>query len=238
MKRVATSAIVSCLMLAGCASGPPAPEWQMNAKDALERSVAAYFEGNTRVEAAEFGRGRADIARTGKFELAARAELLRCAGRVASLAYEGCPPFDALRADAPPAERAYADYLAGTLQPADAAMLPPQHRAVATASAEAAPAALAAMADPLARLVAAGVLFRTGRASPAVQAQAVETASSQGWRRPLLAWLNLQAQRAEQGGAREEAERLRRRIALVTGPSPAGAPAGALAPPPQPSPQR
>jgi hypothetical protein len=43
----------------------------------------------------------------------------------------------------------------------------------------------------------------------------MDTASAQGWRRPLLAWLNVQAQRAEQGGDSEEAARLRRRIALT-----------------------
>jgi hypothetical protein len=61
------------------------------------------------------------------------------------------------------------------------------------------------------------VLFRAGRASPAVVRQAVDTASAQGWRRPLLAWLGVQAQLAEKGGDAEEAARLRRRIALTQG---------------------
>jgi hypothetical protein len=59
------------------------------------------------------------------------------------------------------------------------------------------------------------VLVQGGKASPAVLAQAIDSASSQGWRRPLLAWLGLQAQRAEQGGDVDEAARLRRRIALT-----------------------
>jgi hypothetical protein len=50
-----------------------------------------------------------------------------------------------------------------------------------------------------------------------VVAQAVETASAQGWRRPLLAWLGVQAKLAEQGGDAAEAERVRRRMALVGG---------------------
>jgi hypothetical protein len=60
------------------------------------------------------------------------------------------------------------------------------------------------------------VLFRTGRASPQLVALAVDTASQQGWRRPLLAWLGVQAQRAQRAGAREEAERIRRRMALIS----------------------
>jgi hypothetical protein len=61
-------------------------------------------------------------------------------------------------------------------------------------------------------------LLRAGRASPPVLAGAVEAASAQGWRRPLLAWLGVQAQRAEQAGDAQEAARLHRRIALASEP--------------------
>jgi len=44
---------------------------------------------------------------------------------------------------------------------------------------------------------------------------AVDTASAQGWRRPLLAWLGVQAMRAEKSGDTVEAQRLHRRIDLV-----------------------
>jgi hypothetical protein len=67
------------------------------------------------------------------------------------------------------------------------------------------------------RLVAAGVLFRRNQATPELLALAAATASEQGWRRPLLAWLGVAAQRAEQAGAVEEVQRLRRRMALAAG---------------------
>jgi len=47
--------------------------------------------------------------------------------------------------------------------------------------------------------------------------QAIDTASDQGWRRPLLAWLGVQAQRAEAAGDAQEEQRIRRRIALASG---------------------
>lgn len=206
---------IVALLLSGCGSKPPVPDWQMNAHGALERYVSAFMGGNARVEAAEFARARDELSRTGDASLVARAELTRCALRLASLVIEPCIGFEALRLDASPAERAYADYLAGRAQPRDAALLPPAHRAVAAAGADA--AAVKAIADPVARLVAAGVLFGTGRASPEVLLLAVDTAAAQGWRRPLLAWLGVQARRAEQSGALQEAERLRRRMALVGG---------------------
>ena len=206
---------VSWTALAACSSGPKPPDWQMEAKSAMDRAVNAYMEGNTRVEAMEFGRARGEVSSTGRTDLMARAELLRCASRVASLVMEPCAGFERLREDAPPAERAYADYLAGHLQPQDLALLPAPQRSVASGDA----AAVKGIADPLSQLVAAGVLFQSGRASPAVLQQAVDTSSSQGWRRPLLAWLGVQAQLADKAGDTAEAARLRRRILLAENPA-------------------
>ena len=200
------------LLLAACSSTPPPPDWQANSKVSIERSVAAYLNGDTRIEALEFDRARSEAARTGRFDLVARIELLRCAGRVASLVFEACAGFEALRDQSDPAERAYADYLAGRATPQDAALLPAAQRGEA----------LKDIADPLARLVAIGVRFQTGRADPAAIQLAVDTASAQGWRRPLLAWLGVQLKRAEAAQADDEARRLRRRIELIAGPPKSG----------------
>lgn len=201
-------ALVLVSVLAACSSTPPPPDWQSNSKTAIERSVAAYLNGDARIEALEFDRARSEVARTGRFDLVARIELLRCAGRVASLVFEPCAGFEGLRDQAEPAERAYADYLAGRATPQDLALLPEAQRGQAPKD----------IADPLARLVAIGVRFETGRADPATIALAVDTASAQGWRRPLLAWLGVQLKRAEAAGAVDEAGRLRRRIELVGAP--------------------
>jgi hypothetical protein len=206
----------AALWLAGCASGPLPPDWQTNARSALERAVRAYLTGDARIEASEFARARREIARAGRTDLAARIELTRCAVRVASLAFEPCAGFDALAAEAAPTERAYAEYLAARPGAYVGALLPPQHRGVAAALAAGdADGALRAIEDPLARLIAAGVILRADRASPATIELAVETASAQGWRRPLLAWLNVALMRAEKAGDQAQAQRLRRRIALV-----------------------
>lgn len=208
--------LTSCLLLTACA-GKPAPDWQINAKDATERASNAYLAGNTRVAEQEFLFARNEVARTGRIDLLARVELTRCAAQVASLVLDECTAFEKLRQDAPAAESAYADYLASRIRPQDVALLPPQHRAIANASPESAAAALQSIEDPLSRLVAAGVLLESKRATPAVLSEAVKTASAQGWRRPLLAWLGVQAMRAEQAGDSEEVQRLRRKMTLVEG---------------------
>lgn len=210
-----TVAGLALALLAGCA-GPPPPQWQLDARASSGRAVSLYLAGDTRAAAAEFDRARSDVARTGRLDLLARLELMYCAARVASLVFEPCEGFERLRADAAAPERAYADYLAGRVEPDAMALLPPAQRAVAarTGSDEAA-AALQGIDDPLSRLVAAGVLFQSNRATPAVLALAAESASAQGWRRPLLAWLNVQRMRAQKAGDADAAERLQRRIEAV-----------------------
>lgn len=222
-RRALAVAVATTLLLAGCASNPPPPDWQQAARGALDAAVAADLRGDARIATLEFDRARAQIARTGRPDLLARAELLRCAARAAALEFGPCAGFEPLRADAAAPERAYADHLLGRLQAGDAPLLPPAQQAVVAlgpAPADAAAAAtLQAQPDPLSRLVGAAVLLQGGRAGPAVIGLAVDTASAQGWRRPLLAWLGLQQQRAAQAGDAAEAARLQRRLDVVAGPA-------------------
>lgn len=184
--------MIAAAALAACASAPSAPAWQLDASGALGAFEQAYLKGDSAGAEAEFQRARSALTATGRAELVARAELVRCAARVASLDFSPCAGFEALRADASDAERAYAEYLEGKR-------------------------ARTAAAEPFSRLVALGVAMRTASISPQGMAEAVEIASAQGWRRPLLAWLGVQLKRAEQAGDGETAARLRRRIELVSG---------------------
>jgi hypothetical protein len=203
-------------LVAACSSAPPV-EWQATAKSALDRAVAAYLAGDTHVANVEFDLAKRELARTGRADQVALAELTKCAVRVASLDFGPCESFEKLRPDVTGSERAYADFLANRLQPGEAALLPEQYRPIAAGGlrGDAAASALSAIDDPLARLIATGVLFQGGRASPAAIALAVETASAQGWRRPLLGWLGVQLALAERAGDKIVADQLRRRIALV-----------------------
>ncbi len=208
----------------GCAATEPPPRWQSDAATASERFVDAWLVGDQRVEQVEFERARERVARTGRADLVARIELLRCAARIATLVIEPCTGYNKLEdALTPGAETAYAAYLAGTLSSTESAriaLLPAGQRAAATLPETAATnretvAVLASIDDPLSQLVAAGVLLRTGRATDAVVTQAVDTASRQGWRRALLAWLILQTRRAEAAGDAAAAQRAQRRIELI-----------------------
>jgi hypothetical protein len=179
-------------LLSACGGGPQAPEWQSSAALALGAFQSHYLRGDTRAAQVEFDRARAELQSTGRGDLLARAELIRCATRAASLEFDNCPGFEKLRADAGAEEVAYADFLAGR-------------------------AARAAAEDPLSRLVFLGVQFNSGKTSPQSIVAAIDLASAQGWRRPLLAWLGVQEKRAEAAGDTDALARIRRRIALVSG---------------------
>jgi hypothetical protein len=205
-KPFLTALIVAAL--SGCASKPQPPAWEGDAKSSLDGFTDDFLRGESAAADAEFARARRASASTGRFDVVAQAELVRCGVHAAALDYD-CASFAALAGDATPAQRAYAAYLDGRWQGLDAALLPEQHRAVVTSG------TLAGVTDPLSRLVAAGALLKAGRITPADIAAAVDTASSQGWRRPLLAWLGVQEQRARAAGDAAAAERIRRRIGLA-----------------------
>jgi len=203
--------LVLVLVLAGCASKPAPPSWQPNARDALDGFTDDYLRGNTGAANAEFARARRETSSTGRADLVAQVELVRCAVRAAALEFDDCPGFAALAPDATAQQRAYAAYVAGRWEGLDVAALPEQHRPVVSTG------SIAAVSDPLARLVAAGALFKAGKIAPGDIVAATETASSQGWRRPLLMWLGVAQKRAEAVGDTAAVDHIQRRIALASG---------------------
>jgi hypothetical protein len=222
MNTTATSllcrAVLACMALAvvACSNQPPVPDWQINAHSATERALNAQLRGDARIANAEWTRARSEIARTARPDTLARTELLRCAALAASLQALDCPAFDALQADAAASEKAYARYLAGQNNAADVVLLPASQQAVARSIlTQTPPPDLSGVPDPLARLVGAATLWRVGLASPEVVNQAVDTASAQGWRVPLLAWLNVQRQQALASGNAVQTQAISRRLQVV-----------------------
>ena len=180
------------LLLAGCGGSPVAPQWQSDAAQAMAAFQRAYLTGETERAESQFREVRKQLASTGRAELVARAELVRCATRSASLEFDDCPGFQALKDEAGAENLRYADYLLGK-------------------------SSYRGTDEPLSRLVAESVRFRSGGIDPAGIARAVDISSAQGWRRPLLAWLGVQEKRAADAGDSEMAARIRRRIDLISG---------------------
>lgn len=210
MRLLALLAVAA--LLAACGSKPRQPDWLVNADGSQDRFERAYLSGRDKVAAVEFQRFRDEVSSTAQAALVARAELTRCAVRVAALDFSPCAGFEPLREDAGNAERAYADFLAGKLAPEEAKDLPKDYQGIAG---DGGAAQVEKIKNPLSRVIAAGVLLRTGKADPKVLQIATDTASEQGWRRAVMAWLGARAMLADKNGDREEAARLRRRMEIA-----------------------
>ncbi len=212
-----------CLVLAAALSAacshPTVPEWEERAHEGFEQYQRSYFAGD-RTADRDFRKAADALATTGKPELRARGELIGCALATAALDFERCNAWQSLQADADQADRAYGALLSGRFSGLDAKALPAQYGALAKATdAVARNDALKRIEDPLSRLIGAGAVFRAGDLSPEGVALAVDTASEQGWRRPLLAWLGAQAGLAEAAGDAAALARIRKRIDVVAPPA-------------------
>jgi hypothetical protein len=225
---------LTALLLPACASRPPPPDWQNNAFAALNSFTSAYLNGNTKVADFDFARAKTEVARTGRADLMARLELARCAAQVASLDLQPCTGYDALAVDAQPAEQAYAAFLSGSWAGMQPTLLPMAYRSLMTQVIEVeksgamrkptsattpqsaqAVSALSQIQDPLSRLIAAGSLLQRELLTPIDIGLAAKTASDQGWRWPLLAWLGVQLKRQQAAGDATAASATQRRIDLV-----------------------
>ena len=220
------TALSALLLLAACSSTPPPPEWKANAAAALQAYSSAQLSGNTRLAEFEFKQAQSEISRTGRLDLMARAELTRCAVQVASLDWSPCTAVDAGAPNAPAEEKAYAHFLAGQWEGLNPELLPRHYRklvvqhqglrATGTPPGVQPPSSiLQTISDPLARLIAASVLLKRQQLSPTEWAVATETASEQGWRRPLLAWLGMEMKAAHAANRTDAATALQARIDLV-----------------------
>lgn len=221
MKPAFPILLIAAALLSACGGTPPPPDWKLNAVTLIEHAQQRWLEGDTKAAELAETKARREIAKSGRIDLLARAELSACATRIASLDFATCAAFDKLAADAGVSDKVYARFLAADWTGLDAKALPAHYGDLISAKDDAAAnRAVAEIKQPLPRLIAAALLFRAGRAAPTTLSAAVETASERGWRRPLLAWLEVERKRAQAGGDGEAATLLQKRIDFILGTTP------------------
>ena len=217
--------------LAGCGTAKPPPPWQAKTLSTSDAAVSAYLQGQVKVAAIQMKQAQFSASSTGRPDAVYKLNLLQCALDVSSLSATPCPrPEDVgIRSDSfDPDVRfdleAYRAYLLGdSLDETVQSRLPKAQRAAAalagTTDAAKALKVLAEIEEPLSRLVAAGVWLRQQNMASSGQtgiiALAIDTASQQGWRRPLAAWLTRQIRVAQATGDAATARRAQARLAIV-----------------------
>ncbi|MHB1214613.1 MAG: hypothetical protein ACYCY9_06440 [Thiobacillus sp.] len=210
-------ALAGLAVLTACGfGGPPPPDWKTDAADLIERYQKHALLGENTLAERYFQQAVAATGGAGRVAETARLWLVHCATRRAMLIDDTCTEYADLADLAPNADdHAYYQFLTLHWDALDVDRLPSQHRDLVRAPAAQRHAVLSRIADPLARLLDASLLVMRQEADAATLAQAAETASARGWRRPLLTYLKLQQQQAAAQGQATESARLGRRIQLV-----------------------
>lgn len=205
------------LLLSACGGGPKTPDWKLDSISLIGRYQKAELKGRNTLAERYFEQALAAAGSAAKLDETARLHLIRCATRQASLVFEPCSGYlELARLGASAENEAYHRFLTGQWDELDGGKLPAQYRAFL---ANRDPARnfdiLQKIGEPLPRLVAVSIAVTRKQADDATLKLAAETASEQGWSRPLLVYLKLLESRAGMKEDAAELERLRARIRLV-----------------------
>lgn len=217
MKKLYLFLIVTCLM--ACASTFQTPAWKNNASSYLEDYKVSFLTGKEDKSEPHFFKARREIASGNDLNLLATAYLTKYALHAASLESFDTADFARLyRLEPNPANMAYCHFLKGNFIAVDSKVFPSRYAAVLkyalSVDVKSAVSEISAITDPLSRLVSCGVWVRYLPYDENILQIAIQTASANGWRRPLCAYLEkLQTYYTAKGEAgKAEAVKLRLEI--------------------------
>jgi hypothetical protein len=141
---------------------------------------------------------------------------VRCAVRRASLDEDDCSEYVELaKFGTTEEDRAYYRFLTLDWSGADASRLPKHYVALVSGPADKRHAQVENIDAPLSRLLAASLVVKRGEADEALLSLATETASAEGWKRPLLVYLKLAEKRASERQDADALAAIQARIRLV-----------------------
>lgn len=197
--------IFFALLISACGSASPVPEWKDNAHRYLKAYKIYFLTGKEDASEPHFIKARKEIASGNDLSLLATAYLTKYALHTASLESFDAVEFAKLqRLEPNAANMSYCHFLKGNFSAADVEELPARYAGIVKAAAgkDATLAAreITAIDDPLSRLIACGVWVRYRPYDENILQIAINTASANGWRRPLWAYLDkLQTYYLERG---------------------------------------
>jgi len=209
------------LVIAGCSS-KPAPVWIDAGYQQLETFKRDFLTGRPPlVTELHFKMATEEIKKSGDLDLLGKAWLTRMALQVAVLEEIADGEYEKIAAALPvPANRNFYLFLTGKSGMVDDALLPAQYRpflkALQNGDTVVIVRRITEINDPLSRLIAAGLVVRSGPENGPLFQVAVETASQNGWKRTLIAWLERLRLYHEKSGEVAKAATVRQRLDLIS----------------------
>ncbi|MBN1614600.1 MAG: hypothetical protein JW950_09065 [Deltaproteobacteria bacterium] len=212
--------LCTCLILiVGCVS-QPIPAWLDKGFDDLERYKSFALIGDDRKASLYFQNVLEEISKSGDLDILAKVYLTRCAVETALLLPARDEEYVKIAAvQSSAGTKAYHDFLTGPSHSLDPSGLPDPYRKVIEVARQGTLSEMnhvvAGIDDPLSRLIAAGWLVRQGKYDEGLLNTAIETASSRGWKRALLVYLERLQSLYESRMDTEQADLLRKRMEIL-----------------------
>jgi hypothetical protein len=214
--------IISVSILIAACGGTKTPTWFLASSQQMDRFEKNYLAGEKAdITELNFSKAVEEIKKSGDLDRLEKAWLTRMALQIAALKEPDGGDYKKIEAVQPMPENGnYYIFLTGDIAKVDEALLPKQyqkfHKALAGKDSIGVGNAIAAMKDnPVSQLIAAGLAVRHQVESEAILQTAVETASVNGWKAALLAWLERMAAFYESKGEAAKANTVRQRIDLI-----------------------
>lgn len=212
--------LAACLiLLAGCGGKTPPPDWKVDSSDLIERYQKHELRGENILAERYFQQAVNAAGSAGQVAETARLWLVRCAVRRASLDHDDCSEYVELaKLETTDEDRAYYQFITLDWKGVQPSRLPSHYAALLAGPVDKRHAQVAAIDAPLSRLLAASLVVQRGEADDALLALATETASAEGWKRPLLVYLRLAEKRASERQDADALAAIQARIRLVEQP--------------------
>ena len=212
--------LMMVLLVSACGQSAVLPDWQENGYRHLENYKTYFLSGREDASEPHFLKAVREIAAGNDMNLLSLAYLTKFGLHTAALESFETTEFARLyRQDPLPANMAYCHFLKGNFSAVDPGLLPARYadvlKAVSTKDPALAVRAMTAIEDPLSRLIACGVWVRYLPYDEQILQIAVATASANGWKRPLWAYLDRLQNYYESNGDAVKAGRIRDRLLLL-----------------------
>jgi alkylhydroperoxidase/carboxymuconolactone decarboxylase family protein YurZ len=192
MKKIVWIAVF--FLLVGCGTTKPTASWLSAGYNQLDSYKKHYLSGQDKVADLQFNDALKEIKKSGDLELLARTHLIRMALQMATLQDLSSAEYLKIEAVHPsPANRNFYAFLQGETAQVDAKLLPEQYLSFIETLRRPGEGerlrAIEQLEDPVSQLIAVGILVRMGQENEALLQRAIATASAEGWKKALLAYL-------------------------------------------------